>query len=499
MTVLRTFRFRIAALSVALSAVVLAVFGASAWSLVRRTGMEHLDAQLREEVRRFSHESRRPDYRDRFERMMGDVQLQDGVVRTRVALVMRPRGGGESYRSANWPREIDAAKFSDPPEPPPQADAPTVDERPRRGPYGPPDGEGSGGPFRPIQQPGPPPPVSYGSVQNFGTESGNWRVGVGGTQRTTFVVALSLGPLEENLRQLTHAMIVAAVPGLVLVALVGMFLASRALRPVAALTAKAERINARGLDQRMPATREAAEFQRLTDVFNAMLDRLEQSFQQATRFSADAAHELKTPLAILQGQLEQSLREAADGSPQQKLCADLLEEVQRLKTIIRKLLLLSLADAGQLRLNLEPVNLAEVVENAAEDARILAPGLQVETDAYQAVTVQADPDLLAQVVQNLVSNAIKYNRDGGFIRIELAPSASGVRLAVTNSGDPIPPAHQPRLFDRFYRADSSRARTTEGVGLGLSLAREIARAHRGELALERSGETGTTFVLTLPV
>jgi signal transduction histidine kinase len=112
--------------------------------------------------------------------------------------------------------------------------------------------------------------------------------------------------------------------------------------------------------------------------------------------------------------------------------------------------------------------------------------------------VKADPDLLAQVVQNLVSNAIKYNSDGGFIRLELARTSTGVRLAVTNSGEPIASEHQPRLFDRFYRADSSRTRATEGVGLGLSLAREIARAHGGELALDRSDASGTTFVLTLP-
>lgn len=498
MSLLRTFRFRIAALAVVLSSAVLAVFGVSAWSLVRRTGLVQLDAQQREEVRRFSNEARRPDYRDRFERMMGDAPAPEGGLRPRVALAMRERGGGEVFRSSNWPREVDAMKFAEPPEPPPAQEPPPVDERPRRGPFGPPDGDPAGGPLRVLQPQGPPPPISFGIVQNFSTDSGNWRVGVGGSQRMTFVVALNLAPVEENLRQLTRAMVGAAVPGLLLIALAGAFLASRALRPIAALTAKAERINARGLDQRMPASREAEEFQRLTDVFNGMLDRLEKSFQQATRFSADAAHELKTPLTILQGQLEASLHGAADGSDQQRLCADLLEEVQRLKNIIRKLLLLSMADAGELRLNRELVDLSGLVENAADDARILAPNLRIETKIAAAIEYSADPDLLGQLVQNLVSNGIKYNREGGFLLLELDRAAIGVRLAVTNSGEPIPPEHQPKLFDRFYRADSSRTRATEGVGLGLSLAREIARAHGGELSLERSDANGTTFTLTLP-
>jgi signal transduction histidine kinase len=195
--------------------------------------------------------------------------------------------------------------------------------------------------------------MAYGEFHTVAAKSGGWRVAAAGSERFIFIGAASLAPLEKNLAQLSYAMIAAAVPGILLIAAMGGFLAARALRPVSRLTQAAEQITARGLDRRMPATRESAEFQRLTDVFNSMLDRLDKSFQQATRFSADAAHELKTPLAILQGQLEQSLREASDSSPQQKLCADLLEEVQRLKTIIRKLLLLSLADAGELRLNLE--------------------------------------------------------------------------------------------------------------------------------------------------
>jgi heavy metal sensor kinase len=464
--------------------------------------MDHVDQEIRDECRRHSNESRRPDHWQRFERQLRNVE--DGPQSViPMAVSARDRGSDHKiFQSGNWPCEIDANKIADPPDPPPSPPQSETARPPHPGPFAPPDQPDSMNAqnrgLSQAQPPGPPPPISFGQPATYRTASGNWRVGVGGSQRATFIVAMNLAPLEKNLAQLSGVMMAAAIPGLLLIAAAGAFLATRALRPIAALTTAAERITARGLDQRMPATREAGEFQRLSDVFNDMLDRLEKSFQQATRFSADAAHELKTPLTILQGQIEESLRESADGSSQQKLCADLLEEVQRLKNIVRKLLLLSMADAGELRLNLEPVDLGSIVENAAEDAKILAPNLRIETAVAPPVKISADPDLIEQVLQNLVSNAIKYNRDGGFIRLELQQNPAGVRLAVTNSGAPIPAQDHGRLFERFYRGDPSRAKTVEGVGLGLSLAREIARAHGGELALERSDESGTVFVLTVP-
>lgn len=513
MSFLRSFRFRIAGLAVLLSSAVLAVCGVSAWSLTYRLGLDGVDQQLRDEIRRHSNESRRPNHWERIER---SLQNAPDVLRDRVtpAVAARERGDHRvAFQSSNWPRGIAVTSLPDPPEPPPPRPQPEFfrpgDPRSRPGPnpqgFGPPNnqpppGGGQPGGFGPPEgvSPGPPPPVSFGTFRTFPTASGNWRIGAGGSERFTFLVAMSLAPLDRNLAQLARAMFAAAIPGLLLIAAAGGFLASRALRPVARLTATAESITARDLRRRLPATREAGEFQRLTDVFNDMLDRLEKSFLQATRFSADAAHELKTPLAILQGQIEQSLREAADGTEQQRLCADLLEEVQRLKNIVRKLLLLSLADAGELRLNREPVDLTALVADAADDARILAPRLRIETKLSDDLRTAADPDLLGQVVQNLVGNAIKYNRDGGFVRLELGRTPAGPRLAVTNSGDPVPPEHQSRIFDRFYRVESSRTRAADGLGLGLSLAREIARAHGGELSLERSDASGTTFTLVLP-
>jgi HAMP domain-containing protein len=404
MTLFRSFRFRIAGLAVLLSSFVLAVVGISAWKLTERLGLDGIDQQLREELRRHNNESRRPNHWERFERQFENAPdaPRDHVS---FAIVARARGDRRViFQSSNWPAEIDAKKIPDPPKPPPEMQRPPEDfgrdDRPplQRGPPGelrPPFGQEPGG-FRPPDGGplGPPPPISFGEFMTQKTKTGGWRVAVAGSESTTFIVAVGNEPLERNLAQLSHAMIAAAIPGLLLIAAMGGFIAARALKPVVVLTRTAEQITAPGLNQRLPATRDAAEFQRLSDVFNAMLDRLEKSFQQATRFSADAAHELKTPLTILQGQLEESLRESADGSPQQKLCADLLEEVQRLKNITRKLLLLSMTDAGELKLNREPVDLSAVVENAAEDAKILAPNLRIETNIAPSVSAPADPDLI---------------------------------------------------------------------------------------------------------
>jgi two-component system, OmpR family, heavy metal sensor histidine kinase CusS len=240
------------------------------------------------------------------------------------------------------------------------------------------------------------------------------------------------------------------------------------------------------------------EFNRLITVFNEMLDRLEKSFQQATRFSADASHELKTPLARLQIKLEQALENAPPASPEQEAFSSLLDEVTRLKAIVQKLLLLSLADAGRLQLKHEPVNLTRMLRDIIEDCQAQAPELSVEQSLASEVRVMADPDLLEQALQNLASNAIKYNQAGGRIRFELTREADQVVVRLSNTGPGIPAADHELIFQRFYRADPARSSRVKGAGLGLSLAREIIRAHGGELALESSADGLTCFAVNLP-
>jgi two-component system, OmpR family, heavy metal sensor histidine kinase CusS len=275
-------------------------------------------------------------------------------------------------------------------------------------------------------------------------------------------------------------------------------LAWYAVRPVDLLIDAAETITAQDLERRIPKRSEGDEFGRLIDVFNDMLERLERSFNHATRFSADAAHELKTPLTILQGQLDQALQEAPDGSPLQQNLGRLLDEVQRLKVIIRRLLLLSLADAGRIRVALMPMRLDELLGQVIEDVEILAPELGVIQELEKDAWVDADEALLQQAIQNLVNNGIKYNIDGGKIRFQLFRHEKTLRFAIANTSEGIPEEERRQVFRRFYRADPAHSRKIDGVGLGLSLAREIVRAHHGKLWLADAPEGWVMFVMELP-
>ncbi|HEY9663736.1 MAG TPA: ATP-binding protein, partial [Allocoleopsis sp.] len=214
---------------------------------------------------------------------------------------------------------------------------------------------------------------------------------------------------------------------------------------------------------------------------------------------ADAAHELKTPLAILQGELEQALQQAEPGSILQQNLSNLLDEVSRLSSIVRKLLLLSLADAGQISLHPVHVNLAHLLEVIVEDIDLLAPELTVELDVNPDLYVFGDLDLLTQVLQNLISNAVKYNLPQGWIHIVGYQSLNQVKITITNASSPLTQLDRERIFDRFYRGDPARTRKIEGIGLGLSLSREIVRAHQGELTLDAASSGQTALTLSLPI
>jgi two-component system, OmpR family, heavy metal sensor histidine kinase CusS len=229
-----------------------------------------------------------------------------------------------------------------------------------------------------------------------------------------------------------------------------------------------------------------------------MLDRLEKSFGQAIRFSADAAHELQTPLTILQGELDAAVQDATVGSEEQRRYSGLLEEVQRLKAIVQKLLILARADAGKLDLRLEAMDLSAMIESAAEDAGALAPHLQVQKQIVPGIIVKADPDLMGQVVRNLTSNAVKYNHENGLIRFQLSEHDNKAHVTISNTGVPIHEKDREKIFGRFYRVDQSRSSTIPGSGLGLSLAREIVRAHKGELRLDKAMDNLIAFSLSLP-
>ncbi len=502
---LDSFKYKIGLLSLLLSGAVLVVFGLFSFSVINRIGRERIDRELRvladAQIRRIQSPDRWQRFEESLRSVYGEKESRQFVMRV---MPVRGRGG---YVSAHWPAELKDEDLPVLELPPPGGDdfhgRPGPGFRQRRPdgvpPAGPPD---IGRPFDddPVRR-GPPPRMILRGPVFSSWEAGPeaWRIVAIGNQEINLYIGMNLDTFRAEINRFRNAFLLGLPFALVLLAIGGWLIAHRALRPVHVIAATTANVTTRGLHLRIPRTDADREFAGLIDVINGMLDRLEKSFRQATRFSGDAAHELKTPLTILQGHLEQALQEAPVGSEIQQRYSALLEEVRRLASITRKLLLLSQADSGQMKLNLASFDLSSAIEAISEDAAILAPGLKLEKNIVPGILVMADADLMNQVLQNLLTNAVKYNFKDGWIKFVLAVKNDTAVFVISNSGEEIPRGEKEKIFDRFYRVSKSRNREIDGAGLGLSLAREIVLAHKGELMLESSANGATTFAMKLPL
>ena len=314
----------------------------------------------------------------------------------------------------------------------------------------------------------------------------------------TFAIAADLHAAEALARDLLLALLAGLPVAIAFAWLGGRWLAARAISPVEKITAAAERVTAERLDQRVPVPTVTDEIQRLATVLNATFDRLERSYAQALRFSADASHELKTPLTVLRASIESVLNSPSLADVDREAIDGLLDQTRRLSNITASLLLLARADAGRLVLDAAEHDLAPLTEACVEDARIVAEdrGVRVSCQLPPRAPARVDTLRFAQILSNLLDNAVKYNHSGGTVRVTLSDAGEMWRLGVANTGPGIAPEHQLRLFERFFRAEHSAE--TSGQGLGLGLARELARAHGGEITLARSDREWTEFALTLP-
>lgn len=347
------------------------------------------------------------------------------------------------------------------------------------------------------------------------------------------VGALQLGystsRIEDALDLLMQALVVIAPLAIAIAALTGYLLAGRALRPVADITRLADQINGEDLDSRLDLDLPDDELGRLALTFNSMLDRIDHAFQRQRQFTGDAAHELRTPLALMRSQIDLALTQAETTTEYREALAALDGDVGRMTSLVSMLLSLARADAGQLALNREPTDLADLARDVVEQLEPIAQenGIAIVTD-LRSVTTQVDADMIIQVMVNLIENAIKNTPAGGTITVRACeapemslPASRGQehtvsrfpklsprdsRLAtrtaivtVTDTGVGIPSAHLSRIFDRFYRIDTGRTRARGGVGLGLAISQAIAHAHRGTLVASSTECQGATFTLTLPI
>jgi signal transduction histidine kinase len=334
----------------------------------------------------------------------------------------------------------------------------------------------------------------YGYVWLHGTRL---RVGVFHNRELRLALASPLEPVERGARRLLYGFLLAAPVVATLAALSGHWLAERALAPVARLAREAEAITAERLDQRLPVPQAPDELRQLALVLNHTLERLERSFAQATRFSAEASHQLRTPLAVLRTGLDTLNTSPNLTEPDRSAVEELLDQVRRLTSLTGDLLTLAQADAGRLETRRAAGDLRGVFSACLDDAATLADlhGITLESEVPEQLPIHADPAQITATLQNLLENAVKYNRPAGRISV-IVKLGDELLVRVGNTGTPIPPARQTQIFERFFRGQNDER--TPGTGLGLSLAREFARAHGGDLELVVSANDWTEFLLHLP-
>ena len=281
----------------------------------------------------------------------------------------------------------------------------------------------------------------------------------------------------------------------------GWVMAGIVLRPVREISSMANRITALNLNERIPVREVDDELGVLIRTMNAMISRLQASFEEMRLFSLNVAHELRTPLAILKGQSELALSNPPSPDETQELVTSYLEETIRMSRIVDDLLMLAKAETGQLSMERERVQMDKLVQDLHEDGTILAGSkdLFLRLDELDPAVVIGDAARLRQLFRILLTNALQYTDPGGEIRLTCRHQESHVRVTIEDSGIGIPQESLDRIFDRFYRVDQARTRVKGGSGLGLALAKWIVEAHHGTISVRSDVGKGSTFIVDLPL
>jgi two-component system OmpR family sensor kinase len=319
---------------------------------------------------------------------------------------------------------------------------------------------------------------------------------------TTYILVAgrSLEPTDEELESLRRILAYVGPIALVLAGFGGWFLAHQSLSPVVAMAERARRIGVEDLSGRLPVANPRDELGRLAETFNELLGRLEASLLQQRRFMADASHELRTPVATARTAASVALQQLhRDESDYRQALQIIDEQAARLSRIVDDMFTLARADAGNYPVHRGPMYLDEVVEEVARSARVLgaARRLTIAVAAVPSASFTGDEDLVRRLIANLVDNAIRHAPPGSTVAVTLTSDADRYLVRVSDRGPGIPPEAQPRIFERFYRVDAART-YDGGAGLGLALARWIAREHGGDVTLTESSDAGTTFTVVLP-
>jgi heavy metal sensor kinase len=314
-------------------------------------------------------------------------------------------------------------------------------------------------------------------------------------------VGVSLESKETSLGLLFDILLGLVPFGVLVSSATGWYMSGRVLRPVESLGEVARQIGISNLDKRLPLRGNGDEIDRLATTFNQVFSRLEQAVSQMKEFTSSISHELRTPLTALRGEAEIALSECLSIEGYREVLQSQLEEFDKLAQLINQMLILARAEAGEIAMSRDNVSLSDLTASLVEQMQPVAAWKKIELSiqAEPGIRVVGDSRWLERILLNLLDNAIKFTKEGGIIGVRTLRQGGDAIIEVRDNGIGIPEEALPKLFNRFYRVDSSRSRDVEGSGLGLSLADWIVRQHGGRIEVESQLEKGSLFRVVLPV
>ena len=305
--------------------------------------------------------------------------------------------------------------------------------------------------------------------------------------------------LLETVNRVRWSLLIGAPLTILISALLSFLTIRQALRPLTTMTHTAAKISSEALNQRLPLPRARDEVYALAIAFNATLDRLAAAFTRQRRFTANASHELRTPVTTILGQAELALSRPRSPEEYQRSLQSIQSESDRMQRLISRMLALARVESGRQPLDLSSVNLTRLIETLVDTLRPQAveKGVALIAEVPPHLTLTTDANSLTQILLNLLENAIAHT-DNGSVTLTITPSDL-LRITVSDTGQGIPPEHLPHIFQPFYRVDPARSRNRGGAGLGLALTRELVQLLGGQIQVDSRSGIGVTFTLTLPV
>ena len=316
--------------------------------------------------------------------------------------------------------------------------------------------------------------------------------------RFIYTVALDISTERAILNDYRNKLLLVLLAGSLVSAVAGTYVARRGIRPIQEISAAAHRITANALAERVGSTAWPRELAGLAAEFDAMLQRLEDSFRRLSQFSADIAHELRTPINNLMGEAEVALRRERSSEEYARVIASGVEEYHRLAELIDSLLFLARAENADLSLHKIWVQVGDELGQLLSYHELQATELEIQLSLSGDAQLFADSTLFRRAISNVITNALKHTPAGGHVSVEVYPQPESVKIVTKDDGAGIPAEHLPRIFDRFYRVDESRTMSVAGTGLGLAIVKTIMELHAGSVTIESEVGRGTVVTLVFP-